>query len=68
MLFRSCLAIDSSLRTVVDAVAPLTDYAWKFRYPGDSQDPPEEEAQDALAVARAACASVTERLPPQVHS
>lgn len=28
-----CLLIDNSLRSVVDAAAPLTGYAWKFRYP-----------------------------------
>ena len=30
-----CLAIDASLREVVDQAVPLSEYAWKFRYPGE---------------------------------
>ena len=28
-----CLTIDGSLREVVDQAVPLSEYAWKFRYP-----------------------------------
>ncbi len=31
---------------------PLTEYAWKFLYPGDAGDPTHEEAERAVAVAR----------------
>lgn len=31
--------IDQSLGKIVDRAVPLTEYAWKFRYPGDYQEP-----------------------------
>jgi HEPN domain-containing protein len=34
-----CLAIDGSLREIIDRAMPLTEYAWKFRYPGEPQAP-----------------------------
>jgi HEPN domain-containing protein len=46
-----CLALDETLRTLVDRAVPLSEYAWKFRYPGDAEEPPILEAEDALAIA-----------------
>jgi len=51
-LGRACTAIEPSLGDIVDAAAPLTEFAWKFRYPGDVADPTGEEAGRAVAVAR----------------
>ena len=62
-LGEQCLAIDSTLREVVDRAVPLTEYAWRFRYPGEPDAPAEEEARDALAVARAVRGAITTRLP-----
>jgi hypothetical protein len=39
----ACLAIDPSLKSVIDPVVPLTQYAWEFRYPGDPEEPTMEE-------------------------
>jgi HEPN domain-containing protein len=47
-----CLAIDPSLENLIDLAAPLSEYAWAFRYPGDPDDPSEDEARAALDVAR----------------
>ena len=33
-LGRQCVALDTTLGPVADQAAPLTEYAWKFRYPG----------------------------------
>jgi len=49
---RACAAIDPSLGDLVDGAAPLTEYAWKFRHPGDAGEPSREEAERAVAVAR----------------
>jgi len=35
-----CLAREPALKGVLDQAAPLTEYARKFRYPGDIDDPP----------------------------
>jgi HEPN domain-containing protein len=62
-----CLAIDASLRPIVDRAAPLTEYAWRFRYPGDSNAPPPEETHKALALAREVYEAVLSRLPPDLR-
>lgn len=49
---RACTAIAPRLGKFVDAAAPLTEFAWKFWYPGDVSDPTREEAERAVAVAR----------------
>ena len=52
-LEETCCQIDQGLEALLRQAAPLTDYAWKFRYPGDPQEPSAEEATSALATARA---------------
>jgi HEPN domain-containing protein len=32
-LGQRCVALDATLRPVADQAAPLSEYAWKFRYP-----------------------------------
>ena len=45
--------------------ASLTQYAWKFRYPGESQEPSVEEAEQAIALAREVYQAIVLRLPPE---
>ena len=47
----------------MDRAAPLTEYAWKFRYPGEHEGPAREEAERALAIAREVFEEVLARLP-----
>ena len=61
-----CVALDPSLEPFLRRAAPLTDYAWKFRYPGES-DPSPTEADEALRLAREVYAEVLSRLPSEVH-
>jgi len=35
-LGQQCVALDATLGPVADQAAPLTEYAWKFRYPGET--------------------------------
>jgi HEPN domain-containing protein len=62
-LGEQCLAVDESLRSVVDEAVPLTEYAWKYRYPGEPDAPTAEEAREALATARKVHDEVRRRLP-----
>ena len=39
------------LEALLDRAAGLTEYAWRFRYPGDVFDPSDEEIAEALATA-----------------
>ena len=66
-LGRICLRLDSSLQTVVERAVPLTEYAWKFRYPGEPDEPSREEAEEALRIAREVFEAVAKRLPEDLR-
>ena len=61
-----CVGIDDSLEPLPGRVAPLTAYAWHFRYPGTPAEPTEEEARAALALAREVYDAICSRLPDDV--
>lgn len=62
-----CLPFDASLKPIVDDAIPLTQYAWKYRYPGEPVEPDEVEARQALALARKVYDAVLARLPTEVY-
>jgi HEPN domain-containing protein len=66
-LSRQCAGVDESIPRVGRAAASLTEYAWKYRYPGEERDPTREEAQAALKLAREVYDAVLERLPGEVR-
>lgn len=61
------LAIDPGLQELIGGAVRLSDYAWKFRYPGEPEAPGLEEALAALSKAREVFEAVIERLPPEVR-
>ena len=63
----ACAALDATLSTIVDRAVPLTEYAWKFRYPGEPDEPTRNEAEEALATARGVFDAVLSRLPEEVR-
>jgi HEPN domain-containing protein len=67
-LGQACVALDSTLQAVADQAAPLTEYAWRFRYPGDPQDPTAQEAAHALATARQVFEAILSRIRSDAHS
>lgn len=62
-----CLKLDGTLKDLIDRAVPLTEYAWKFRYPGEPEAPPREEADAALATAREVYEAMLARLPEEVQ-
>jgi HEPN domain-containing protein len=66
-LGEQCLEIEPNLELIVDRAVPLTDYAWKFRYPGELEAPTREEAEGALATAREVFEAILASLPNDVH-
>lgn len=66
-LGEQCLQLDSTLRDLVDRAVPLTEYAWKFRYPGEPEGPAPVEAEEAFGVARDVFAAVLARLPVEAR-
>lgn len=63
-LSSECLAIDDSLQPAISQAEGLTQYAWRFRYPGEPYEPEAIEAQDGLQKAEAAVGEVERRLRP----
>ncbi len=62
-----CVSIDPTLGDTVDHGVPLSEYAWKFRYPGGPYEPTLEEACEALAIAREVVQAVLIRLPAELR-
>lgn len=58
-----CVQLDASLQLPIQAASPLTEYAWRFRYPGDPAAPPPEEARLALRLAEAVVQVILDRVP-----
>ncbi len=65
---RACTSIDAALGAIVDRAAPLTEYAWRFRYPGEPNEPSQEEAVEALSTARKVFDELIIRLPKNLQS
>lgn len=65
-LGEACCQINPSLEPLLRGAAPLTEYAWKFRYPGDPEEATATEAAEALATAREVWDAVVRCLPADV--
>jgi HEPN domain-containing protein len=65
-LGRQYAAVDSTLEAVASDSAPLSEYAWRFRYPGPADAPTPDETSRALQLAARAVAEVSVRLPAEV--
>jgi HEPN domain-containing protein len=63
-----CLAIDDSLQSAICEAEGLTQYAWRFRYPGEPYEPDSGEAQDGLQKAEVAVGEVERRLRSAEHA
>jgi len=61
------VAVDATLKPHLRATAPLTEYAWQYRYPGEPSEPEESEVRQALDRARAVVALVLGRVPAEAH-
>lgn len=66
-LGRQVAVLDAALEPVVDRTVALTEYAWKFRYPGEPAEPTREEADAALRLAREVYHGILGRLPAEAQ-
>lgn len=62
-----CVDTDASLQPVVDRAAQLSQYAWRFRYPGEAYEPSSKDIRQSLEFARETCEAILARLPNQVR-
>jgi HEPN domain-containing protein len=58
----ACLEHEPSLEPLLRRSAPLTEYAWRFRYPGEIFEPERAEVDEALGVASRVVDEVTTRI------
>ena len=57
----ACLEHEPSLEALLRETAPLTEYAWRFRYPGEVFEPDRHEVEDAHRLARRIVEEVSNR-------
>lgn len=62
-----CVEIDPSLEPLVARAAPLSDYAWLYRYPGGPEEPSREDTSEALNATHALSQGIIERLPEEIR-
>ena len=67
-LGQACASVAPELEVVLRRAGPLTEYAWRFRYPGEPEGPQLEEATLALATAREVRDAIAARLPLEVRA
>jgi HEPN domain-containing protein len=58
-LAMACLEHEPSLESLLRTSAPFTEYAWRFRYPGESFEPDRDEIVSALTTATEVVAAVS---------
>lgn len=68
VLGAQCARIDPRLTGMLSEVAVLTQYAWRFRYPGDAAEPSRSESDRGVRLAERVVATVRERLGLEVAS
>ena len=62
----ACVDFVPSLKELVDRAGPLTEYAWKYRYPGEVNSASTSEGKQALALAEEIYKAIGSRLPGRV--
>jgi HEPN domain-containing protein len=62
-----CAKVPHSLSNVMSRADSLTQYAWRFRYPGAPYEPTLQEGRAAFDLARDVVNAILHRLPPETH-
>lgn len=65
---RQCVELDKSLESLCRRAADLTIYAWFFRYPGEAEQPTEEETRQALTLAQEVYDAIRNRIEKEAGS
>ena len=62
VLLDLCAEMDPALRPTAGPALRLTQFAARFRYPGEEEEPGMQEAREGIAAARAVYLAVSDRL------
>ncbi len=60
---KKAVDIDPELEKLLRRASHLTQYAWRFRYPGEPEEPTADEALEALNLAKEVLEELSDRLP-----
>ena len=63
LLGQQCARLDPSLEILLQQAAPLSEYAWKFRYPGEETAPKKTDAVAGLRLAKKVLSEIRKKLP-----
>jgi len=63
----ACAAILSALEPLLRRAAHLSEYAWRYRYPGEPEEPTSAEADEALTLAHEVHRTMLDQLPEAVR-
>jgi len=66
-LAADCEALDPGLGDILDAARDLTVFAWVFRYPGEAEPPPIEQAEYFVSIATKVYQAILSRLSKEVQ-
>ncbi|MBI4797201.1 MAG: HEPN domain-containing protein [Desulfarculus sp.] len=58
----ACCEVDNTLEPILKLAAPLTEFAWRYRYPWQDIPPAMEEGHASLDLARQVYQAIAERL------
>jgi HEPN domain-containing protein len=66
-LGEQCAKLIPDMEPLLRKAAPLTEYAWKFRYPGEPEEPSIEEADEAMGIAKEVFDTIISKLPSEAY-
>ncbi|MBU1670086.1 MAG: HEPN domain-containing protein [Actinobacteria bacterium] len=55
--------LEPDLEPLLRKAAYLTEYSWRFRYPGDAEEPDIDEAREAVDLAAEVLEAILDRIP-----
>lgn len=58
-----CIQVDGNLQSILPAIAPLTQYAVEYRYPGPIVHPTDIEAEELIELAKSLYQAIAQLLP-----
>ena len=63
----ACVEMDPALEPLLRSASTLTEFAWRYRYPGEPEEPELMEAEAALSLARDVYGALLTPLPEEVR-
>lgn len=61
-----CVEVIPEIEPILRRVAILTEYAWKYRYPGDEEQPKKADVRKTLSLAKEGVQAILALLPEEV--